>query len=276
MIYPAFSSPKNFKSAVSPNANGEIRWFIFSGSQLLVGNNGKCLPTEAWACDCLFQRTLYIGTLDGVHLFAGELEADVQAPAGWLWSHLRPLYFSLSEEDFAIAGQALHLLQWDRSNTYCGKCGSLTIPMDNERCRECKTCGQLAYPKLTPAILALVKRENKILLAHGSQFPKPFYSALAGFVEPGETLEQCVYREVLEEVGIKVNTIKYFGSQPWPFSSSLMIGFSCEWEEGEINIDPIEIIDARWFEAAHLPILPPVYSLSRLLIDHVVAEISIS
>jgi NAD+ diphosphatase len=117
------------------------------------------------------------------------------------------------------------------------------------------------------AILALVRKGHQILLARSPQFPEPFFSALAGFVDPGETFEQCVIREVFEEVGIKVKNVQYFGSQPWPLSNSIMIGFFCEWKEGEIQIDPNEIGEASWFDVSNLPRLPPIYSLSRFLID---------
>jgi NAD+ diphosphatase len=115
--------------------------------------------------------------------------------------------------------------------------------------------------------MALVKKENKILLARSPHFPEKLYSVLAGFVDPGETLEQCVIREVLEEVGIQVKNLQYFGSQPWPLSHSLMIGFVCEWASGEIQTDPLEIEDAGWFDMAHLPQIPTNISLARALID---------
>ena len=115
--------------------------------------------------------------------------------------------------------------------------------------------------------MALVQRGEQILLARSAHFPDKFYSVLAGYVDPGETLEQCVVREVFEEVGLKVNNVCYFGSQSWPFSSALMMGFTCDWEEGDICIDKAEIEEAAWFERSHLPALPSPLSLSRILID---------
>jgi NAD+ diphosphatase len=245
MILPPFATPKGFTSAVYPPAGGEAVWFIFSGNQLLVGHDKKTLPTYH---EFTLQRTLYLGILKGINLFAGEVEAGIPAPSGWLWSPLRPLYTTLDQAECAIAGCAMQLLHWDRSNKFCGTCGKLTVSRERERCRECKSCGHLAYPKLSLAILALVRRGDQILLARSPQFPEPFYSTLAGFVDPCETLEQCVIREVSEEVGIQVKNVQYFGSQPWPFSYSLMIGFTCEWQEGEIRIDPAEIAEAAWFD----------------------------
>lgn len=234
---------------------------------MLIGNDRSSLPTHH---GFVMQRTLYMGTLENKHLFAGEVEAGSNPPPDYRWSHLRTLYTVLNEEHYAIAGLAMQLIHWDRTNQFCGHCGSATFSHQQERCRECPSCGQLAYPKVAPAILALVKRGKQILLARSPHAPGKFYSILAGFVDPGETLEQCVVREVLEEVGIKVKNVRYISSQPWPFSHSLMIGFSCEWESGEIQIDPSEIEDAAWFDLSHLPQLPPQLSLARMLIDQLV------
>lgn len=259
-----FATPKEFISAMHPPADGEALWFIFSDNQLLVGEDKKTLPPHH---EVSLQRTLYLGTLKGINLFAGEVNLKTSAPSGWIWSSLRELYPTFNEAEYAIAGYAMQLIHWDRTNTFCGTCGARTIACEHERCRKCKSCGHLAYPKLSVAILALVKRGNQILLARSPQFQKGFYSILAGFLNPNETLEQCVMREVLEEVGIQVNNVQYFASQPWPFSYSLMLGFTCEWQEGEIQIDSSEIEEAAWFDASNLPPLPSAYSLSRILID---------
>ena len=265
MILPPFSSPEGFKGAVqAPDDIKDARWLIFSGNQLLVGEDKQRLPTQT---DLALQRTLYVGVFRGKHFFTGEVQADTNPPIGWVWSPIRPLHATLNKEEYAIAGRAMQLIHWDRSNQYCGHCGNATFSREKERCRECKSCGQLFYPKLSMAILALVKKSDQILLARSPHFPEPFYSTLAGFVDPGETLEQCVIREVFEEVGIKVNNVRYFGSQPWPLSHSIMIGFSCDWEEGEIQIDDTEIAEAAWFDVANLPRVPPLYSLARFLID---------
>jgi NAD+ diphosphatase len=271
MILP-FAAPVGFTSGVQPPAEGpsggfdegKACWFVFSKGQLLVRQDKRSIPTRH---EFHWQRTLYLGTLHGTNLFAGEVEDGSIAPAGCLWSPLRPLHATLDAEILSIAGYAMQLLHWDRTNKFCGNCGNCTAPRSYERCRECKSCGHLAYPKLSPAVLALVTRGKQILLARNPQFSEPFYSPLAGFVDPGETLEQCVIREIFEEVGIRVQNVCYLASQPWPFSYSLMIGFSCEWREGEIQINPDEIMDAAWFDVSNLPKLPPMYSLSRILVE---------
>lgn len=264
MNKPPFAAPQGFKNGLHPPETVETLWFIFSKDLLLISNNKTDLPL---CHDLPLRRSLYLGTLENKHLFAGEVQSEEAAPSGWNWSHLIHLHTLLNEDLYAIAGRALQLIHWDRSHQFCGACGNLTLLRQNERCRECKACGQLAYPKLAPVVMALVKRENKILLARGPHFPGTFYSVLAGFVDPGETLEQCVAREVFEEVGLTVKNIQYFNSQPWPFSYSILIGFTCEWLKGEIQIDPSEIEAADWFDSTNLPELPPKLSLARMLID---------
>ncbi len=259
-----FASAPAFTDALRPLSEGKSLWFIFSGDKLLVAEDGDNIPDQP----CLnLKRSLYIGELAGENLFAAEAEQSEPVLSGWLWKSLRVLYGVLSDDYYAVAGRAMQLLGWDRLHKYCGSCGNETFVREVERCRECPSCGHLAYPKLAPAVMALIRRDNKILLARGLHFPEKFYSVIAGYVDPGETLEQCIRREVFEEVGIKVKNIGYFGSQPWPFSGSLMIAFTCDWEEGEISIDPKELTDADWFDHTHLPQLPPHLSISRILID---------
>jgi NAD+ diphosphatase len=222
MIKTAFATPLNFISALRPEGQGDEVWYLFSGNQLLVNCDENRLPQNR---PFSLIRECYLGIHNDKHLFAGEIEAHEEAPKGWRWSELRALYGLLDEEKFSIAGRALQLIHWDGTNKYCGRCGIETIHRIHERCRECPSCGHLSYPKLAPVIMALVRRGSDILLARGPHFPENMYSVLAGFVDLGETLEQCVAREVFEEVGLKIKNINYFGSQTWPFSHSLMIAF---------------------------------------------------
>jgi len=259
-----FAAPIDFVIALKPEGKGKEEWYIFSGDLLLVKKENKALPNSSLLN---LQQNLYIGKQNKKHLYAGEVEKGQEAPSGWIWSSLRDLYQFMSRDQFSIAGRALQLIDWDRKNKYCGRCGKQTQHRDYERCRECPSCNQLAYPILTPVAMALVQRGSQILLARGSHFPNKMYSILAGYADPGETLEQCVMREVFEEVGLKVNNIRYFGNQPWPFSRSLLIAFSCDWVEGEIQIDSAEIEDANWYDRNHLPELPPPLSIARMLID---------
>lgn len=264
MVLPPFSSPLGFLDCLHPQDQKEECWFIFSGDQLLISEDKTSLhPYDS----TLIERTLFVGTFQNQNVFVGELALKVSPYTGFRLYSLRELFGHLKEEYFAIAGRALHLLEWERTHTYCGCCGSKTHPCQHERSRQCISCNAVFYPRLNPVVMVLVKKENKILLVRGHDFRIDFYSTIAGFVDVGETLEQAVEREVFEEVGIKIKNIRYFASQPWPFSHSLMTAFTCDWESGEIQIDPKEITDAAWFEKQNLPRLPSHISLSRILID---------
>jgi len=259
-----FAMPQDFTLSLARAHLNQGQWFIFSKQLMLVSEEGKRIPKTA---NLPSLREVYVGYFKGESCFAAEIAEDVQAPSGWMWSCFRSLHGVLPKEEYALAGRALQLLEWDRTHTYCGTCGQKTFPRKEERCRECSSCGQLAYPKLAPAIMALVQREEKILLARGSHFPQNMYSVLAGYLDVGETLEQCVVREVQEEVGLKVGNVRYMGSQPWPFTGSLMVGFACDWLEGDIIKDPLEIEEAGWFARDELPIIPTEVSLAYWLID---------
>lgn len=210
---------------------------------------------------------IYLGELDGEPCFA--IDAGGSGGASELGESvaLRQLYGVLSDEEFGVAGRALGMLAWDRDHRYCGRCGGPTERSPRERARTCAQCKHAAFPRLSPAVIMLVEREGKALLARNARFPGSFFSTLAGFVEVGETLEHAVAREVAEEAGIVVDDIRYFGSQPWPFTSSLMIGFTARWASGELTPDPSELAEAGWFAPDELPPVPPKLSIARELID---------
>jgi NAD+ diphosphatase len=185
---------------------------------------------------------------------------------------LYSLFGRTDEVQWAIAGRAVQIAEWARTHRYCGRCGTATEPQTSDRSMKCPACGLLAYPRLAPAMITLVTRgepgpDQEALLARGVQFRMPLYSCLAGFVEPGECLEQAVIREVFEEVGVHIGDVRYWGSQPWPFPHSLMIGFTASWVHGDLDIDPTEIVDARWFRKDDLPPIPPGISIARRIID---------
>ncbi len=184
-----------------------------------------------------------------------------------LFSGLRNLFDSLDDALYRLAVVAVQVVDWDRMHQFCGRCGEKTEYKEGVRAKACPRCGLVSFPRISPAVIVAVERDNKLLLARASRFPTQFYSVLAGFVEPGETLEEAVAREVKEEVGIELANISYFGSQPWPFPDSLMIGFTAQYAGGEICIDESEIVDAGWFEANELPTLPGKISIARQLID---------
>jgi NAD+ diphosphatase len=286
-----FSRPLHFEHCVSCENPGEGHWFVFRGDQLLVEMGPLERPSDdprvrarpAWARVPLqknhnwlgseAQRCLYLGVLRETQCWAAELPKDAAAPAGMSWEGLRTLFTVLDDAHFALAGRALQLVDWDRTHQFCGRCGTPTEPKREERVRVCPSCKLSAYPRVAPAVMALIKRQTEILLARSPHFPSGMYSALAGFVEPGESLEQCVAREVAEEVGVQVRDIRYFASQSWPFPHSLMIAFVCEWASGEIRPQEGEIEEANWFEVLQLPRLPSKISIARRLIDGVVKQI---
>jgi NAD+ diphosphatase len=182
---------------------------------------------------------------------------------------LRELFGVLPEELMSIAARASQILEWSFAHAFCGRCGSPTVYSETELARICPACGAMFYPRLTPAVITLVRKGPEILLARGRNFGSNFYSLIAGFVEPGETIEQAVEREVSEEVGIRVKDVRYAGSQSWPFPSQLMLGFTANHASGEIQVNEAELTDARWFRIDELPgdiQIPSTFSISGRLI----------
>jgi NAD+ diphosphatase len=271
-----FARPPAYVPAVAPPAEppGRALWFVFRGAELLVADLEPRLPHCNFPKELgmMPARTQYLGVWGGEHCYSAEVAQDTAAPRGWSWQGLRSLFSVLDDGAFALAGNALQIVDWDRTHQYCGACGTATVARINERSRECPRCGLVAYPRLAPAVMALVRRGRELLLARSPRFPEGMYSALAGFVEPGETIEQCLEREVMEEVGIRVSNARYFASQPWPFPHSLMIAFFAEYESGELRPDETEIEDAQWFDVCNLPRLPARISVARRLIDAAVGE----
>ncbi len=215
---------------------------------------------------------LVLGTLDGAACWAVDLDAEgvagaaVERLAG-SFVPLMGLHGQVDEARWTLAGRAVQLVEWERTHRFCGRCGTPTEPAPGERARRCPACGLLAFPRLAPAVITLIERDGQALLARGRAFPVPMYSCIAGFVEPGETLEEAVHREVREEVGVELADVRYTASQPWPFPHSLMIGFEATWASGDIEIDDHEIVDAAWFSPDDLPMIPPPMSIARTLID---------
>ena len=266
---------KPFRSMVRPaeeHDHQDAISFAFHKSDLLVVRDGDsvAIPTYAQIEQLRLDLGLetYLGDLDGSDLIALELsERAEEFPAGWELAGLRSIYGAVDDQLFALAGRAVQLLDWRRNHRYCGRCGSTTDLVDGDRATRCPNCGLFNYPRLSPAVIMTVERGDTILLAHGVNFQNDVYSCVAGFVEPGESLEEAVAREVLEETGIVVDNVRYFGSQPWPFPNSLMIGFNAHYAGGEIELEDAEIADAKWFTRDAMPQLPGKISIARRLID---------
>ena len=198
-------------------------------------------------------------------LFDGPPGGD--APEGFVALSRRELPAIFGYDLFVRAGVAFQMMNLARSNQFCGVCGAEMQDHKVDRARECPACGQVVYPVMSPAIIVAVTKEDRLLMGHGVNFPSGRYSVLAGFVEPGETFEEAVHREIFEESQVRVRNVRYFGSQPWPFPNSMMIGFKADWESGDPRADGAELTDVKWFARNELPKIPPSVSISRMLID---------
>ncbi len=251
-------------------------WFGCSGSRLLVNTNGDGpeIPfvDGPEALGLHVDSYQYLGTLDGHPCYVAAVVEKDPVPPGAAFQDLRTLFNALGEVSFAVAERAVHLAHWDRATRYCSQCGQPSRLRADVRAKECPSCKRLEFPRISPAIIVAIERESKILLARAARFTEAWYSVLAGFVEPGESLEEAVHREVKEEVGITVKDVRYFGSQPWPFPDSLMVGFTAQYEGGEIRIDGEEIVEADWYDVEHLPRIPGRISIARKLIDWFIAR----
>jgi NAD+ diphosphatase len=246
-------------------------YFAFRGRHLLVMDAGGELrlpDAQAWAALGVRPvRTNHLVGEDGFRHLAVELPEDADAPAGAGFHNLRQLYTAMGEQVYRAAARAVQVMEWDRTHQFCGRCGTATERVDGELAKRCPACGLTAYPRISPAVIVRIERGDRVLLARGPLTPPGMYSHVAGFVEPGETLEEAVAREVMEEVGIRVANIRYFGSQPWPFPHSLMVGFVADWAGGELKLQAAEIEDAGWFSVDEMPIVSSPLSIARTLLD---------
>ncbi len=248
-------------------------WFVIQKDKFLVHDSGgtakipKMPDIGSIGIEPLRQH--YLGTLEGTDCYACEADcAQNLMPAGMTLMPLRSLLGLIPDDLFWAAARASLVIYWDGTSRYCGKCGQPAKLSDTERAKVCTVCGFTSYPRISPAVIVAVIKDRKILLGSSKRFPYSFYSVLAGFVEPGETFEECIEREVKEETGIQVKNIRYFASQPWPFPDSLMVGFTAEYAGGEIHVDHEELVDAQWFTAYNLPEIPGRKTIiARQLID---------
>lgn len=254
----------NFKTSHSTPATiaHTSRWFVFTPDASLLVPDGETIPTYLHIKHLPLEDIQFLGYLDAVPCYTASTDSANEITA----IPVKQFYRQQNQWS-TVAGTAWHLLNWDKNSRFCGACGTATTRGANERVKVCPACGLRKYPRISPAMIVAVVRDNRILLAHNRLFPGTMYSTLAGFMNPGETFEQCVAREVCEEVGITVHNIRYFGNQPWPFPDSQMIAFTAEYHSGEIAVDGQEIDHADWFTPSSLPDIPPRGSISRRLID---------
>jgi NAD+ diphosphatase len=259
-----------YHPAVDPQATPDL-CFAFRGKDVLVHAEGPAVrvPTAASfaALGLAAVREHDLGVLDGAPCRAVDLPGDAALPEGVAAVDLRRLWFALGEAAFRRAGRAVQVVEWARAHQFCGRCAAPTERVPGEAAFRCPRCRVPLYPRLSPAVIVLVTRGDAALLGRNARFPGRMYSTLAGFVEAGETLEECAAREIREEAGIEIQDLRYFGSQPWPFPDSLMLGFTAAYAGGELRPDPTELADAGWFTIDQLPPVPPRLSIARALID---------
>lgn len=249
--------------------NNASYWILRCEHRLLTLAGGapeRIFPAGPAAAFGHPEHALQIGELHGFPCYAADVAQLPEIPGGEA-TPLRAIFQLAGAETFALAGRATQLLDWQNNHRFCGKCGTPTAMKAGETAMQCPTCGLLAYPRISPAVMVLVRDGDKLLLGRSPHFKPGVFSALAGFVEPGETLEECAAREVREEVGIEIANLRYFYSQPWPFPNSLMVAFFADYASGTITPDPKEIEAADWFPLDALPLLPDPVSISRRLIE---------
>ncbi len=267
-----------FRSGIEPpQARNDPQYFCFVGSQLVLSPSpGPWQPLSEHArleANVPIESEHYLGDLHGAHCFAVSLAPDMPLAQGYSLMGLRQMLGKIDEEYFYLAGRALQILDWDRQTQHCGACGTPTRTQ-RDRSKICDACRVPFYPRLSPSIIVLVTKGDQMLLARNAAWgPSGFYSTLAGFVEPGESIEETVHREVLEEVGIRIKSLRYLGSQSWPFPNSLMLGFHAEYESGEFEYHDDEIADAQWWDVDALPNVPGGFAISRWLIDAFIEQV---
>ena len=263
-----FKPARDFRPAMdSPH-----RLLVFFKDRLVVKTTGAGAalprPEKLTLAGLEPYMPLRLGTIRDRTYSGCQVRQEPKLPEGLALTGLRALFGRLDEADFQIAGYAMQLLTWVADNRYCGRCGSAMTLEEGDRALICTACRNTLYPRISPAIIVAITSGHRLLLARSGRFPgRRMFSVIAGYVEPGETLEDCVRREIREEVGLKVRRIRYFGSQAWPFSGSLMVGFTAEHANGRIAVDGREILEADWFTRDQLPEIPGKISIARQLID---------
>ncbi|MBT3805936.1 MAG: NAD(+) diphosphatase [Desulfobacula sp.] len=267
-----------FKKAVSPPESGQemAYFFIYCDNFIYIyEKEGQQVSIPVFkmseALKLKLEGICFLGMIGDRNCYCTHA-ASLKQRTGLKPINIRAIYEKIDSLFWQVAGYARQIHDWNLNFQYCGRCGRKTERKEDEHVRICSHCNLTNYPRISPATIIAVVKENQILLARGVNFPnKKMFSVLAGFVEPAETLEECVKREVFEETGIIVKNIQYFKSQSWPFPDSLMIGFIAEYKSGEILIDKKEIEEAAWFSPDKLPLVPSRYTIARELIDWFVA-----
>lgn len=243
-------------------------WFVFHKQQLLIKRTG-----ELFSIPCSNKMPVPVkqgylvqdaGMINGITCKTYPAEEDFVNYSNS--SDLRASYNILDEVFYNMAGRCYELVHWDIHSRFCPVCSTETVRFSKIG-KKCPKCGNEIFPSISPAIIVLIQKGDSVLMVHARNFRGTFRGLIAGFAEPGESLEQCVEREVMEETGLKIKNLKYFSSQPWPYPSVIMIGFTAEYESGEISLQDEELDFGRFFTIDNLPELPKKLSLARKLLD---------
>lgn len=244
-------------------------WFLLQNKKLLVQDQDQSIALlqgdESLLANIKYRPILYIGKLNGQPCLACDIDSEQTLPANWKALGLRELYGKIQDIEYNIATYTSQLISWLETSRYCSVCGDPMTTIERSWGKQCPQGHYNAYPPVIPAIIVLIQDGERIFMGHKPGWGKR-YGLIAGFVEPGETLEECVHREIKEETGIEVKDLKYISSQPWPFPSQLMVGFTAQYKDGVFQPHDDELDDARWFTRDTLPELPPPSSVAYLLI----------
>lgn len=244
-----------------------VYWFIFFNDQLLLQRKGETY-TIPYSINppVPVKNVLEVSLLEDMPACTASVDTPLEETAEYLPMGLRASYDYLDPILHKIAGKAYELIYWDQHSRFCPSCGTKTV-MQTTISKQCPNCKYEIYPVVSPAILVLIRKGDAILLVHARNFRGSFYGLVAGFLETGETLEECVRREVMEETGLEINNITYFGNQPWPYPSNLMVGFIADYVSGTIRLQDEELSEGAFFTKDNLPELPRKLSLARKMID---------
>lgn len=242
-------TPASFIPLNTPQQHSDHSTFLFRGDELLVRAADLALPDQdIHAAIALPDAQIHpVGLFNDRYFRAAWVDRETAPAAGYEFRKLRALFGAMDDQLVSLAGRAFQITEWARTHRYCGACGGAMELAQGERCYRCAACGMMAYPRISPAMMVLIRKGDAILLARHTAAPGNRFSPLAGFLEAGESVEDAVHREVFEEVGLQVKNLAYFGSQSWPFPHSLMLAFTAEYAGGSIRVDETEIAEARWF-----------------------------
>ena len=248
-------------------------WFVFCKTDVMLEKNGDGTYTIPLSEECPitlkeWQTPHRITPMDdGTEVRTVSIDAPITNQERYEMCGLRPSFYKLSKELYLKAGKCQEILYWDKNTQFCGVCGA-PMKLHTDISKRCTNCGKEVWPQLATAIIVLIHRGDDVLLVHARNFKGDFYGLVAGFVETGETLEEAVRREVMEETGLTITNLRYFGSQPWPYPCGLMVGVNADYVSGEVHLQRSELSKGAWFNKNNLPTIPEKLSIARKLLDN--------